>query len=60
MKLHLALELIYFFHMHFVCNGLIKGTSQLTNYESYARCCPKNQNYDPKAPTDECTDFSAW
>ena len=46
--------------MHFVCNGLIKGTSQLTNYESYARCCPKNPNYDPKAPKDECTDFSAW
>lgn len=27
-----------------------------TGYESWPRCCKGNDNYDPKAPTDECTE----
>ena len=30
-----------------------------TAYWSYADCCKDLPNYDPKANTDECTDFSA-
>lgn len=26
---------------------------------SYAPCCPKNPNYDPKFPKTECEDYSA-
>lgn len=37
-----------------------KGTAQLTWYESYARCCTSNPNYDPNVPTEECDLYSAW
>merc|ERR1719291_1664625 len=30
-----------------------------TTYTSYACCCPKNPNYDPKCPKEECEDDSA-
>ncbi|RNA15448.1 fibroblast growth factor receptor-like [Brachionus plicatilis] len=33
------------------------GIAQLTWYESYARCCKSNPNYDPTVSTIEC-DFS--
>ena len=29
-----------------------------TYYYSYPPCCPKAPNYDPKAPKDECDDYS--
>ncbi len=30
-----------------------------TTYTSYAACCQNNPNYDPKADTTDCTDYSA-
>jgi len=30
-----------------------------TTYTSYACCCPKNPNYDPTCPKEECQDYSA-
>ena len=57
MKLQLFLAL--FSSLCFVCYGL-KGIAQLTHYESYARCCKGNPNYNPSAPTTECDDYSAW
>jgi hypothetical protein len=36
-----------------------KGTASFTYYNSYAKCCPKNPNYDPKADKSECEDYSA-
>ena len=60
MKPQFLFVLVVSFNMHFMCNCLIRGTAQLTHYESYARCCPKNPNYDPRAPKGECNDFSAW
>jgi hypothetical protein len=33
-------------------------TAQLTTFTSYPACCPKSPVYDPKAPTDECDDYS--
>merc|ERR1711959_750240 len=33
-------------------------TATWTYYDSYPACCPDNPNYDPKAPTDECDDYS--
>ncbi len=59
MKFHFVFQLTFFFSMYFMANGL-KGTAQLTNYNSYAPCCPKNPNYDPKASKEECDDYSAW
>ena len=38
----------------------LKGKAQLTYYHSYAPCCKENPNYNPNAPTTECTDYSAW
>ena len=37
-----------------------KGKAQLTYYHSYAPCCKENPNYNPSAPTTECTNYSAW
>jgi hypothetical protein len=37
-------------------SGWAKAT--WTYYNSYPACCPDNPNYDPKAPTDECDDYS--
>ena len=52
---------IFALFLAFNCgNAQIKGTAQLTWYESYARCCKSNPNYDPSAPTEECTLYSAW
>lgn len=38
----------------------LKGTAQLTYFESYARCCKDSPNYSASAPTTECVSFSAW
>jgi hypothetical protein len=35
------------------------NTAAVTWYTSYASCCPKNPNYDPKADKTECRDYSA-
>jgi len=34
-------------------------TANGTSYASYASCCQKSPNYDPHAPTTECTQDSA-
>ena len=38
-------------------NGLT-GTASFTYYDSYPACCPDNPNYNPKASTEECDDYS--
>mmetsp|Transcript_6319 Transcript_6319/g.7853 ORF Transcript_6319/g.7853 Transcript_6319/m.7853 type:complete len:234 (+) Transcript_6319:35-736(+) len=35
------------------------GTGSVTTYESYAKCCPSNPNYDENADKSECDDYSA-
>ena len=35
----------------------LSGSAGFTWYESYPRCCKDSPNYDPKAPTDECTKY---
>ena len=57
MKLQIILFILS--NLYLATYGLL-GIAQLTYYESYARCCPNNPNYSPSAPTDECTDYSAW
>ncbi len=59
MKCQLVFQLALIFALNYMCYGL-EDTAQLTHYESYARCCKNNPDYDPNAPTGECTDFSAW
>ena len=36
----------------------LQGTASFTYYDSYPACCPDNPNYNPKAPTGECDDYS--
>jgi hypothetical protein len=36
----------------------LSSTARNTYYDSYPKCCPASPNYDPKAPTDECDDYS--
>mgnify|MGYP003350663844 CR=1 FL=1 len=31
----------------------------MTYYDSYAKCCPNNPNYDPHYSKDECKDDDA-
>jgi hypothetical protein len=33
-------------------------TAQLTTFTSYPACCPGSPVYDPRAPRDECEDYS--
>lgn len=44
----------------FVCGQamLLSSTAANTYYSSYPFCCPDSPNYDPKAPTEECDDYS--
>lgn len=37
----------------------LAGRARLTFYESYARCCPDNSNYDPSVDSTECDVYSA-
>ena len=37
----------------------LSGIASFTYYESYAPCCPENENYDPDALTEECDKYSA-
>ena len=37
----------------------LSGVASFTYYDSYAKCCPNNPNYDPKASKSECDDYSA-
>jgi hypothetical protein len=52
-------ELLVLFCVGFV--GCVAGSEKaaLTYYESYAPCCPENDNYDPNADTEECDKYSA-
>lgn len=34
------------------------ATASFTYYDSYPMCCPESPNYDPKADTEECDDYS--
>ena len=53
----LLVVLIFFIKVY--TSLALKGTAQVTYYNSYAPCCKENPNYDPKSPTDECTKYSA-
>ena len=55
----IQLLIILFLNMYCICHAL-KGLAQLTYYESYARCCKNNPNYNPSVPTTECDLYSAW
>jgi hypothetical protein len=37
---------------------VISSNSSWTWYTSYPKCCKDQPNYDPKAPTQECTQYS--
>jgi hypothetical protein len=36
----------------------LSSTAAFTYYSSFPFCCPNSPNYDPNAPTTECTDYS--
>jgi len=36
----------------------LSSTAKFTYYNSYPACCPNSPNYDPKADTTECDDYS--
>ncbi len=39
-------------------SAVLTGTASFTYYDSYPQCCPDSPNYDPKASTEECDDYS--
>ncbi len=52
----LIISLICFQLIHIIV--ALKGTAQLTAFESYARCCKNNSNYD--AQISDCSTSNAW
>lgn len=36
----------------------VSADASFTYYDSYPMCCPDSPNYDPKADTEECDDYS--
>ena len=37
-----------------ITDNSLSGVASFTWYASYAKCCPDNPNYDPKASKTEC------
>ena len=38
--------------------AIIETCRWSVHYDSYPACCPDNPNYNPKASTEECDDYS--
>jgi hypothetical protein len=53
------LSLVFFISLVYVKgNSLVTGKASFTYYNSYPFCCPNSPNYDPTAPSQECTEYS--